>query len=538
MKLRKSRLSLAVGVALGAAAMIPATSFGWSVNTSPSDPVGLSTTSGGDTLLFPIYTTAQTGLGQVSTSFSVINSGPETIVAKIRFREQEHSMDVLDFLVVLSPYDNFPFSVAQAADAATPRMSWADATCVVGPGTNYDGTGDPVGVNFPPHFSPFVETDEQMSVGHLEVLGMATIPNNLYVSPGLVSSDPATGVSLAAAAKHGADGVPLDCSLLTQWLASASNVTLLNNSGLLGDVPNDLSGRYLITGFSDQAQGIEGGSDAVGIRDSNLTWSPWTGQIKITSQSNADCVNCLINDAPAGTRDYAWAQREWDHPHLGEMPGLRNFQLGLTADSIMGDWSNNPENFVGVDWVLSFPAKYAYLDYVDGAECDGGASAGTNEWCLLDETWMRTAIGQGYGMLNIWTGGSTLLGNANTCGLGDNQLIVYNREEASASSNVTVSPGGRDSLDVCRELQVFTIAAAGDTPRDSIIQTADLREIINFENLAAQWGWAQLGLNWPLTTADGFRYGDAVSGILFTTRATEDPIINNGSITELQKKTH
>jgi len=531
MKLRKSRLSLAVGVVLGAAAMIPATSFGWSVNTIRP---GLSTTSGGNTLLFPIYTTAQTGLGQVSTSFSVINSGPDTVVAKIRFREQEHSMDVLDFLVVLSPYDNFPFSVSQAVDAPTPRMSWTDSTCVVGPGTNANGT-DEVGVNFPPHFAPFVETDEQMSVGHLEVLGMATIPDNLYVSPGLVSTDPADGVSLAAAAKHGPDGIPANCSLLTTWLASATNVGYLNGSGLLGDVGNDLSGRYLITGFSDQAQGIEGGSDAIGIRDSNVTLNPETGLIQITSQSNADCVNCL----PVPGDQYAWATREWDHPHLGEMAGLAYFQINLTANSILGDWSNNPDNYVGVDWVLSFPSKYAYLDYVDGADCAGGAGAGTSEWCLLDST--RT----GYGLLNAWTGGAgaaagEFVGIANTCGLNDNLLSVYDRNEAEADQSVTVSPGGRNQLDVCRELQVFTLAAVGDTPRDSIIQTPDLREVITFENLAAKWGWAEMALNWPLTavTENGvFHYGGAISGVIFTTRATEDPVINNGSITELQKKT-
>jgi hypothetical protein len=101
MKLRKSRLSLAVGVVLGAAAMIPATSFGWSVNT---DTGNLQSASGGDTLLFPIYTT----VFPATTSFSVTNtSGTQTIAAKIRFREQEHSMDVLDFIVVLSPYDKF-----------------------------------------------------------------------------------------------------------------------------------------------------------------------------------------------------------------------------------------------------------------------------------------------------------------------------------------------------------------------------------------------------------------------------------------------
>ena len=62
-----------------------------------------------------------------------------------------------------------------------------------------------------------------------------------------------------------------------------------------------------------------------------------------------------------------------------------------------------------------------------------------------------------------------------------------------------------------------------------MIQYADRRDVITFLNLDAARGWAELELSWPANPAG------AVSGILFTTRATEDPTINNGSITELQK---
>jgi hypothetical protein len=555
MKLRKSRISLAVGVVLGAAAMIPATSFGWSVFTNFS---GLSTTSGGDTLLFPIYTTANTEidgvLGRVTTNFSVINSGEHTVLAKIRFREQEKSMDVLDFLVIMSPHDNFAFYVGQQDDPATeavepPYMAWTDATCVVGPGSSADGV-DEVKVDFPPPNTPFVTSVDQMSVGHLEVLGMATLDNVAVMGNEVVPVGTSGSVSFADAAKHGPDGKPADCALLVSWLANSDKVNTLNNANIpgpdgttvqaLGDVPNELSGRYLITGYEGNAQGIEGGSDAIGIRNSNLTWNPRDSRIQITSQSNADCEqvdysNCL----PIATQ-YAWATKEWDHPHLGEMYGLDWFQVNLGAHSILGDWSNNPANYVGVDWVLSFPSKYAYLDYVDASSCAGGADSG-KEWCLLDAT--RTSVGWNptpshphpYGIPGIWTGttgSETSVGEATEClGVRDNDLYTYNREEAAADTTVTVSPGGRPTLDVCQELQVFTLAPVGTTPRASIIQTPQRRDVITFENLEALYGWAQMELAWPT------RYADAMSGILFTTRATEDPVVNNGSITELQKKT-
>jgi hypothetical protein len=79
MKMRKTRVSLALGAVLGAAALAPATSFGWSVDTTTGD---LVTVSGGDTLLFPIYTTA----ANATTSFSVTNTSSQTVLSKIRFR--------------------------------------------------------------------------------------------------------------------------------------------------------------------------------------------------------------------------------------------------------------------------------------------------------------------------------------------------------------------------------------------------------------------------------------------------------------------
>lgn len=529
MKLRKSRINLAVGAVLGAAALIPATSFGWSVQTNQP---GLSTTSGGDTLLFPIYTTA---VG-ATTSFSTTNTSDQTIVAKIRFREQEKSMDVLDFLVVYSPYDNFSFSVAKG-DAERPTMSWNDTSCVVGPATS-DGTQR--NQAFPPPNAPFVTTNEQMAVGHLEVLGMADITNVWVKGSNVVPSTESGAVSLAAAAKHGPDGKPANCTLLRNWLASPANVAKLNAGiggdpdadppvpaePVLADVDNVLVGRYVIT---KPGQGIEGGSDAIGIRDSNVTLSWETGLIQITAQSNANCVNCI--PTLSGT-EYAWAGLEWDHPHLGEMPGLNLFQLNLYAENILGDWSNNPANFVGVDWVLSFPNKYAYLDYINADLCPGGATSG-KEWCLLNIP--RTF----YGNNGTWTGtpaidADTIPGSADLC-LRDNRLTVWDREEKAADEIVNVSPGTRTTLDVCEELQVFTIATEGNEVQPSEIQTAERRGVITVEGLEAIYGWANMSLSWPLLGVNG-GFGDAMTGIIFTTRATEDPTVNNGSITDLQKQ--
>ena len=362
MKLHKSRVALAVGAALGALALMPATSYGWSVNTSAR--ATCSPLTGGDTLLFPIYTT----VGTTATSFSVTNtSNEQTIAAKIRFREQTKSMDVLDFYVILSPNDKFDFFVNK--NGPRPTMRWSDNSCVVGPSIT--------GVQPFPAPSAFVDSDEDMAVGHLEVLGVADI-SDVWVLARRGRCARTTGAgSLAAAAKHGPDGEPANCAALVNWLASPTNVQKLNVDLRcpFKDVGNVLVGRYVIT---VEGQGIEAGSDAIGIRDSNL--GPPASDM--TAQSGAPCsaARTAYPMTMPGTRT-SGITRTWVR-----WPTSTGFQTALTAANVAGDWSNNPANFVGVDWVLSFPNKYAYLDKYTGSDCPTTEAC----WHLLPTTKTET----------------------------------------------------------------------------------------------------------------------------------------------------
>jgi hypothetical protein len=520
---RKSSLAFAVSAVIGTAAFAPA------ANAISIDVITglIEENSGGDTLLFPLYTTA---VG-AQTSFSTTNTGPTSIAAKIRFREQEHSMDVLDFIVVYSPYDKFDFAVSQGEGETRPVMRWNDSTCVIGPDRTAQAQA------FPPP-SSFVESEEQMQVGHVEMLGMANLDTLCWngatqtIQPALdpvlrTCSDGYT--NLGAAAIHGDDGQPANCDLLISALSSPQIVATINNTfGYSAaaappvtayDVPNDLIGRYVVT---DVAGGIEAGGDAIAIMNSNFM---------LSAQSPADCaeqgsVNC--------SQGYAWDAREFDHPHFGDMLQLATFQDILTATSVAGDWSNNPANFVGVDWIISFPSKYAYLGYgstdcLEAYPASAGADpidGAANNWCLLPATRPREDFGP-VGNPDIWTLSPSA--TLDLC-LTDADLAVYDAEENEASGNVSVSPGTDTQLDICPELGIYTLTPTGVTPRASVIQTAARRQIITFENLDAIRGWGRLSLPWTSPISGG-----AVNGLNFTTRATADPTFNNGSLTTLQK---
>jgi hypothetical protein len=560
--MRKSRLGLAVGAALGASMLAPGTSFGWSVDTQNGN---LTTSSGGDTLLFPIYTTA---VG-ASTTFSVTNtSNTQTVAAKIRFREQTHSMDVLDFIVVLSPNDKFDFFVDQLSPATRPTMHWNDTSCIVGPaeGATSQEFQAP---------SQFVASEDLMSVGHLEVLGMADLTNACVSSAGqgvyCAGGNPAVGsgdVSLAHAADHDSDGNPYDCKTVVDALKSDDVITDFNTLSLpvggvapanpaLTDVDNVLVGRFVIdNGMTGEDgvfhTGIEAGSDAIGIQDSDLG----PPAMPFAAQWPTACTNASPFPRPAPsnptancTSYYAWDTLEFDHPHLAEIGSgagtLNGFQLALQAFNVAGDWSNNPGNFVGVDWILSFPDKYAYLDYIGKDLCEGGSDT-TKEWCLLNvtNTAFASASATNFGLLGAWTGvaapgalGPPIVpfGRSDLC-LTTSNPTAWDTEEQESSGSVSVSPGTLSQLEICNELNIFTLSGQGQTPRASVIQTADLRQVLTFDNLDALRGWALIDLPFPLyPPTNGAAYGDAVSGLIFTLRATTGAADENGSLTDLQK---
>jgi hypothetical protein len=153
-----------------AVALAPAICFGvaFDINRNPNTGAGtIVTDSTGDSVLFPVYTTVNND----ATSFFLTNTSMvETIAAKVRFRDQVASRDVLDFIVILSPNDKFDFFVMQ--DGGVPTAYWADNKCVVGyPGTVYD---DNKMLPFPdPSISgvPYAES----AVGHMEVIGMLNL---------------------------------------------------------------------------------------------------------------------------------------------------------------------------------------------------------------------------------------------------------------------------------------------------------------------------------------------------------------------------
>ena len=84
----------------------------------------------GDVGIVPYYTMRDGW----ATDFNIINTGDNTVAAKVRFHEGRNSREVLDFIVVLSPYDQINFFAVEDPDLG-PVIRFpegnSEKTCVV-----------------------------------------------------------------------------------------------------------------------------------------------------------------------------------------------------------------------------------------------------------------------------------------------------------------------------------------------------------------------------------------------------------------------
>lgn len=515
---RKSSLSLALGVALGSMALVPALSHAYSVENNVLGG-SITTDGGGDTLLFPFYTTANGS----TTSFSVSNTSDATIAAKVRFREQANSEDVRDFIVVLSPDDKFDFWVAQDANnAGKPAVFWKDNSCVVGK------LQDVNNVKTLPLVDNIDGRAVDPSVGHVEIIGMVDLTN--------VSSE---GYSLAVAAKHDEAGIPTNCNPIYNAFESRAKVNAMTGptgrggSGLIVenlagyDVPNALIGAYVVTAG---AAGIEGGDVPVVVKD--------TFNRAVLAAQSADA--CTGTDFTEGNQNsdvcfqlYTWDWQEEDHPHLGDVNWViaserdrsivANMDGALTALALRGDWSNNPANRVGYDWIATYPTKYVYLDDCDGDKVpDENVNLGNKIIGTLPACQTPSPFGPG--------GGDRCMGKA--------FVDAFDTEEGVPSRP---SPSTQGPYGNCNETNVFTYAMAGQSYEPSLIQTQAKREVRYFDYLPSEAvrGWLDQPLVWQtdVPTHVNNRYdGAATQGLIWIVRSTDDASVNNGSLRELDRE--
>ncbi len=275
--LRKSKI---------AAAMLMATATA-GVNAANINPDGV-----GQVALLPYYNVNN----NIITNVNITNTTNLYKAVKVRFRESRTSSDVLDFNVYMSPYDVWNGTVRMNATTGVANILTEDETCTFPAKSLLQG-----GTDFRNLYA--ATTNEDLTEGYVEIIEMGVIADG----PGAGTADDldqyaeidGTGTadgtitalngdrSITAGLKHDANGMPADCSVVSDaWnagLASAANVNGFEKGALTatgvatGDILNDPYDSTLNAGLV-YAPGDRGGINAYAIMINTANGSAFVEQ--------------------------------------------------------------------------------------------------------------------------------------------------------------------------------------------------------------------------------------------------------------------
>lgn len=307
----------------------------------------ISATNTGQALIFPYYTVN----GGWVTTINVINTSPDTLAVKFRLREKKNSRDVLDFNIVMSPFDQWA-GVLQNSEGG-PQLFTPDNSCTsplnvhgaVGSNIAYTGAFEDSGG----------DGVQRMRDGYVEMLVMGVARAGAENVPGTVPFN----------AKH-VNGVPRDCAAVDQAFIATEQNWVQDTDPLnpaLYDVnpqglPNPLAGSGNPRARADFVAPTERDVPLKG----NITW--------LQAGTGAGAGSTAIHVANWSDQNYVTAQQfPWfleptfaSVDGLWTIEGVTKFEDAIRWRSTMNEWANNPESGAQIDWAVTFPTKAYHVD--------------------------------------------------------------------------------------------------------------------------------------------------------------------------------
>ena len=354
----KSRISTAVAAGLMGLAAVAA--------QAQTAPAGLSDANVGQALIYPYYTV---NAGWITT-FNLINTSEKTVAVKVRFHELKNSRDVLDFNIIMSPYDSWTGWV-EDSDKGT-RLRTVDKSCtspLVVDGANASAIA---------YTGEFNDTGgsglNRLREGYVEVLvmGVATATAQTAKPPSGFDANAAftAGDSLYVPyfSEH-VNGVPRNCANVDKAFIAQSDKwqapnlptatiydetlkctgtgpsSALPGSGYplascdfeapVAGTDNPLKGNV---GWLNAATGYGAGSEAIAVED-------WARGAYVTAQQFP-----WFLEPTFATGTALWTID----------PSA--YEATVDAFATMNEWADNPDNGARTDWVVTFPTKAFHVD--------------------------------------------------------------------------------------------------------------------------------------------------------------------------------
>jgi len=335
--LLKSRIHTAVAAGLMGLAAVSA-----QVQAQTEMGPNVSRANIGQALLFPYYTVN----GGYSTTFNVINTSDKTLAVKVRFHEMKNSRDVLDFNVVMSPYDSWTAWV-QNSDFG-PELKTVDRSC-----TSPLSVRDPdipVYASNQAYTAPFADGGgagaNRMREGYVEVLLMgeaadenAPVPSNaVHVNGEPVDCAAVDAAFVATTSNWQEDTNPLDypsgTPAITNSLPGSGDPAARDD--FVAPTGNWLKGNV---GWLNAKTGYGAGSEAIAVED-------WAQDNYVTAQQFP-----WFLEPTFATGTTLWT-----------VTGVTAFETAVQASATVNEWANNPNNGARTDWVITFPTKAYHVD--------------------------------------------------------------------------------------------------------------------------------------------------------------------------------
>ncbi len=340
---------------------------GQSLSVAP----GISRNNLGQALIFPYYTTR----GKKKSLINIFNTSNRTIATKIRFHESHNSRDVLDFTIILSPYDKWSGTVSDKADGTT-VLTTGDTSCTA-PAIPAAG----VALNSYAYADSVVgdngsdQTADRLREGYVEVIAMGEATED-QAAPGTptgtgtfagLDSDTATPITTltvgnvgntAYYAKHVKNGTvttPRNCATVSAAFVAGSNGTTaipLGNTAATGNSGNAAAQamfRPLKNGFNPLR-----GALTIISTDSGVGFG--TAAVAIENFNNS--ANLISAQTPPYFHEPSLASRNG----LWTTSGLPVIEAILSAKTVINEWAHNTRNGADTDWIIQFPTKAFHVD--------------------------------------------------------------------------------------------------------------------------------------------------------------------------------
>lgn len=342
--MKRNSLTTALLAGLAGAAGIAATANAVNVN-----PDGV-----GGALIYPYYTVNKGN----STLMSVVNTTSQVKAVKVRFLEGRNSREVLDFNLYLSPFDVWTAAIfasnpTNAASAARIRTLDTSCTVPVIPAAGqdflpfaYDGSSAVIDHN--PAQLPRYSSVERTREGYIELFDMGVV-----------------GGSQAAAATHGASGVPANCgALVANWAGGAWTTT----SGT-ANISLPTGGLYGSASIVNVAEGVLYSYDAIALEgfytNGNAPAALHSDPVSvIPNLGSADSGGGISRSLVVANNGQTLVIDNWAPVSVAgtTIGGWDSVSALFMHDNIYNEYLTDAALGATSEWVITFPTKRFYVD--------------------------------------------------------------------------------------------------------------------------------------------------------------------------------